>query len=121
MLKVRYVRLRFDLEVFKSLAERASRLGGKRLETVQVDSTGVIFLYTTVRQLNAVEILPDGTEVKTSVPTMERHSVRIFRAGATFYMALIDPPRGTRIQSDVLSLLMPEQEFFSNRSKSLGK
>lgn len=112
MLKVRYVRLRFDLNVFKSLAHREHELAKKRLKIIQMDASGIEFHYTIIRQLSAVEILADGAERKTSIPTMERYSVRIFQAASQIYMALLDPPRGTRIQSEILSVLIADQDYF---------
>ncbi|MDI4634037.1 hypothetical protein J7U46_13345 [Pelomonas sp. V22] len=112
MLKVRYVRLKLDPVVLKSLSQRAYSLGSSQLQVVQVDSSGFVLRYTTIRHLSAIEILGDGTERTTSIPTMERHSLRIFTAGSHAFMALLDPPRGSRIQTDVLSALIPDQNYF---------
>ncbi len=112
MLKVRYIKLKLDSAVLDSLAKRLRDLASPQLRATQVDSSGIVLLYTTTRHLSAVEILSDGTERKTSIPTMERHSLRIFRAGAHTYIALLDPTRGSKIQNEVLSLLAPNQDYF---------
>lgn len=112
MLKVRYIRLKLNSALLNNLTKRVRDLESQQLRVIQVDSSGVVLLYTTTRHLSALEILGDGTERKISIPTMERHSLRIFKAGMHVYMALLDPPRGSRVQNEVLSLIAPSQDYF---------
>lgn len=112
MIKVRYIRLKLDVAIAENLAERVRNLAHKQLQVADVDSSGVVFLYTDIRHLSAIEILSDGTEKRTSIPTMERHLLRVFRTGNQIYMAILDPSRGSRIQNEVLAIISPNQNYF---------
>ena len=43
---------------------------------------------------------------------MERYSVRFFQAGAGLVLSLMDPPRGSRVTTEVLSKLVGKDEYF---------
>jgi len=43
---------------------------------------------------------------------MERYSVRFFQAGADLMISLLDPSRGSRVTTEILSILVSKEEYF---------
>lgn len=114
MLKVRYYRLRLsDRLGFNSLEPAAYAAGAREgISVLRASSTELVIRYTTTRHIETIQILGDGSEVKTSIPTMAQYSLRFFLAGNQLMLSLLDPPRGMRITSEVLEVLLGKKEYF---------
>lgn len=114
MLKIRYHRLRFHHEsAVNALASAAYRLDTESgISVLSSSSTDLVLRYTITKHIETTQILPDGTEVRNSIPTMERYSLRFFQAGSGLMLSLLDPPRGSRITTEVLDRLLGKEEYF---------
>jgi hypothetical protein len=114
MLKIRYYRLRlpfgFEISSLQSSANKLESSSGISVLGSSIEE--LVIQYTVTRHIEATQILSDGSEIKSSIPTMEKYSLRFFRVGTDFILALINPPRGLRITSDVLRLLLGQGEYF---------
>lgn len=93
-----------------STAYRVGENGG--ISVVQASSNDLVLQYTTTRQIEATQIMSDGSEVRTFVPTMERHSIRLFQAAEGLVLSLLDPARGSRVTTEVLSKLVGKEDYF---------
>lgn len=93
-----------------STAYRVGENGG--ISVVQASSNELFLQYTITRQIEATQIMSDGSEVRTFVPTMERHSIRLFQAAEGLVLSLLDPARGSRVTTEVLSKLVGKEEYF---------
>lgn len=113
MLKIRYYRIRVPGVTSLSALEKAAyRARPRGVSVLRASSTELVLKYTRARQLEAIQILDDGSEVKTSVPTVEQSSMRLFGSNGEFILSLLDPPRGQRVAVEVLTHLLEAQEFF---------
>ena len=114
MLKIRYYKLRLPndagVSMLASTAYRVGENGG--ISVVQASSNDLVLQYTTTRQIEATQIMSDGSEVRTFVPTMERHSIRLFQAAEGLVLSLLDPARGSRVTTEVLSKLVGKEDYF---------
>lgn len=114
MLKIRYYKLRLPndagVSMLASTAYRVGENGG--ISVVQASSNELFLQYTITRQIEATQIMSDGSEVRTFVPTMERHSIRLFQAAEGLVLSLLDPARGSRVTTEVLSKLVGKEEYF---------
>lgn len=93
-----------------STAYRVGENGG--ISVVQASSNDLVLQYTTTRQIEATQIMSDGSEVRTFVPTMERHSIRLFQATEGLVLSLLEPARGSRVTTEVLSKLVGKEDYF---------
>ena len=114
MLKIRYYRLRLPSGFgINSLQLSAYKLeSGSGISVLRASSDELVIRYTVTRHIETTQILSDGSAVKTSIPTMEQYSLRFFRANSGVILSLLDPPRGLRITSEVLGLLLGQSEYF---------
>lgn len=114
MLKIRYYKLRVPQESgFASLASAACKLGPENgVSVLECTSRNLVLKCTFTKQIETTQILSDGSEIKNKIPTMERHSIRFFQAGTGLMLSLVDPPRGSRITTEVLSKLIGKNEYF---------
>jgi hypothetical protein len=114
MLKIRYYRLRMSQELgVDSLASAAYKLGQDNgISVIESTSSHLVLKYTITKQIEATQILGDGSEVRTQFPTMERYSVRLFQTGAGLMLSLLDPPRGSRVTTEILDRLGGNREYF---------
>jgi hypothetical protein len=114
MLKIRYYKLRLPNDSgISTLASAAYRSGASGGISVLEDTSNVLFLkYTITRQIETIQIMSDGAEVRTSVPTMERHSIRLFQVAGGLVLSLLDPARGSRVTTEVLSKLVGSEDYF---------
>lgn len=114
MLKIRYYKLRVPNDSgISMLASAAYRLGANGGISVLEATSNVLFLkYTITRQIEATQIMSDGSEVRTFVPTMERHSIRLFQVAEGLVLSLLDPARGSRVTTEVLSKLIGSEDYF---------
>lgn len=114
MLKIRYYKLRMStgagVSTLTSTAYRVGKNGG--ISVVQASSNELFLQYTITRQIEATQIMSDGSEVRTFVPTMERHSIRIFQAAEGLVLSLLDPARGSKVTTEVLSKLVGKEDYF---------
>lgn len=93
-----------------SAAHRVSANDG--ISVVEATSNSLILKYTVTRQIEATQILSDGSEVRTFVPTMERYSIRFFQGAEGPVLSLLDPARGSRVTIEVLSKLVGNEGYF---------
>lgn len=114
MLKIRYYKLRVPQESgVASLASAAYKLGPENgISVLEFTSRNLVLKCTFTKQIETIQILSDGTEVRNQIPTMERYSVRFFQASAGLMLSLLDPPRGSRVTTEVLSKLVGIDEYF---------
>ncbi|MBT9494692.1 MAG: hypothetical protein IV107_20595 [Paucibacter sp.] len=114
MLKIRYYRLRMSPEYgIASLACSAYKLGPESgISVLEFNSGNLVLRCTFTKQIETTQILSDGSEVRSQIPTMERHSVRFFQVSAGLMLSLMDPPRGSRVSTEVLSKLIGKDEYF---------
>jgi len=114
MLKIRYYKLRVGQESeIESLASAAYNLGPENGFSVLESSTrNLVLKCTFTKQIETTQILSDGSEVRTQIPTMEQYSVRFFQAGRGLMLSLLDPPRGSRVTTEVLGKLIGKDEYF---------
>lgn len=113
MLKIRYYRIRVpSAKNLASLEAAAYRARPSGVTVLRASSTELVLKYARARQLEAIQVLDDGSEVKTSIPTIEQCSMRIFGSSSEFILSLLDPPRGQRVAVEILSHLLEAEEFF---------
>ncbi|WP_155416773.1 hypothetical protein [Burkholderia vietnamiensis] len=115
MLKIRYFRLRLpvSLSEFAVLASTASvEVGQGRIFVVRSNAEELILRYTQTRLISAVRILDDGSEIRTSVETMERRDVRIFSRPGGLFLSIIDPPRSVKFIEEVLEKTLAGKSYF---------
>lgn len=114
MLKIRYYKLRVSKESgVASLASAAYKLGPENgVSVLEFTSINLVLKCTFTKQIETTQILSDGTEVRNQIPTMEQYSVRFFQAGAGLMLSLLDPPRGSRVTTEILSKLVGKDEYF---------
>ena len=114
MLKIRYYKLRVPQEDgVASLAYSAYKIGPESgISVLECTSRNLVLRYTFTKQIETIQILSDGSEVRSQISTMERYSVRFFQAGAGLMLSLMDPPRGSRVTTDILSKLVGKDEYF---------
>lgn len=114
MLKIRYYKLRLpQVSGVESLASSAYRLGTENgISVLEATSGNLVLKCTFTKQIETTQILSDGTEVRNKIPTMEQFSVRFFQAAAGLMLSLLDPPRGSRVTTEVLSKLLGDEEYF---------
>jgi hypothetical protein len=113
MLKIRYYRIRVpgatNLNSLEGAAYRARPSG---VSVLRASSAELVLRYTRARHLQAIQLLDDGSEVKTSIPTVEQCSMRLFGSNGEFILSVLDPPRGQRVAVELLTHLLEAQEFF---------
>lgn len=113
MLKIRYYRLRLPSEASLATLESASyRARSYGVSVLRASTDELVLRYTLTRHIETIQILEDGSEVRTAIPTMDQCSLRFFSRGHQFVLSILDPPRGLRIASEVLARLVGEREFF---------
>jgi hypothetical protein len=114
MLKVRYFRIRLSqsLKEFGELATSVEKRLSSRVALVRHGADEVIIRYTVIRLINTVQILPDGSELKDTVQTMEQHSVRFFQRNGNMYLSVIDPPRGLKVLGQLLDAVVGGNDYF---------
>ena len=114
MTKIRYFNVRVPRGVdFDLIAKTQSAISGpSKIRIAQASASEVIAVLTTVRELPTIQFLPDGTSSTSIVTTMEQHSARLFRFGELFFLALLDPPRGSRIVIDFLDTIIGVSNYF---------
>ena len=114
MLKVKYYKLR-GLQGYgiSSLASVAYKLGLENgMAVLEFTSRNLILQCTITKQIEATQILSDGSVVKSQIPTMEQYSVRFFQADTGLMFSLLDPPRGSRVTMEVLGKLLGNEDYF---------
>ncbi|MES2188732.1 MAG: hypothetical protein V4454_01310 [Pseudomonadota bacterium] len=114
MLKIRYYRLRLPPGIgINSVESSAYKLASSSgISVLRAAADELIVRYTSTRHIETIQILSDGSEVKTSIPTMEQYSLRFFQTNTDVLLSLLDPPRGLRITSEVLGLLLGQGNYF---------
>lgn len=114
MLKIRYYRLRLPSGLgMNSLESSAYKLASSsEISVLRASSDELVIRYTVTRQIEAIQILRDGSAIKSSIPTMEQYSLRFFQSSTGVILSLLDPPRGLRIATEVLGLLLGHSEYF---------
>ena len=114
MMKIRYYKLRLPNDVgVSALTSTAYRVGANGgISVVEATSNDLALKYTTTRQIEASQIMSDGSEVRTFVPTMERHSIRLFQAAEGLVLSLLDPARGSKVTTEVLSKIVGNEDYF---------
>ena len=114
MVKIRYFRLRLPATAnLAILGVRASESPVEnRILALSISSQELILRFTTIRHVRTVQYAADGTEIPTMGATMEQHAIRLFSSDFQTYLAIVDPPRGDRLVSDLLTRLMPHEQFF---------
>jgi hypothetical protein len=115
MLKIRYFRVRLPhtLSAFGELAASAQRKRASSAVTViRRTSDEVILRYTVVRHITTCQILPDGSELRDTVPTMEQHAIRLFQRNNNTYLSAVDPPRGLKIIGELLEAITENNDYF---------
>ena len=114
MLKIRYYRVRLPSGFgINSLELSAYKLASNSGISVLRTSAGeLVIRYTVTRQIETTQILNDGSAVKSLIPTMEQYSLRFFRSSTGVTLSILDPPRGLRITSEILGLLLGKNQYF---------
>lgn len=114
MLKIRYYKLRVPQESgVASLASSAYKLGTENgISVLEFTSSSLVLKCILTKQIETTQILSDGTEVRNQIPTMEQFSFRFFQTNACLMLSLLDPPRGSRVTTEVLSKLLGKDEYF---------
>jgi len=114
MLKIRYYRLRlpsgFEFNSLESAVFKIASTGALFVSRASKDE--IVVRYTTTRQIETIQILFDGSEIKSLIPTMSQYSLRFFQSKNNVILSLTDPPRGIRITSEVLSLIFDNKDYF---------
>ena len=114
MLKIRYYKLRVPQGYgVASLSTVAYKLGQENgIFVVEATSENLVLRYAITRHIETIQILGDGSEVRTQIPTMERYSVRFFQTGSSLMLSLLDPPRGSRVTTEILDKLLGNNDYF---------
>ena len=114
MLKIRYYKLRVQDRIgISSLTSKVFDLGiSSGLEVIEANPRSLVLRFTAIRQLEATQILDDGSEAKTQIPTIERYVARFFKSDTTLMFSLSNPPRGSRIATEILELVLGGQQYF---------
>lgn len=114
MLKIRYYKLRVTSEFgVTSLSASAYKLGRENgVSVLESSPNNLVLRCTFTKQIETTQILTDGTEVRNQIPTMEQYSVRFFQTGKGLILSLLDPPRGSRVTTEVLGKLLGENDYY---------
>lgn len=114
MVKIRYFKIRLPrIGSLSDLADNSNKISNWSNINLLKSSYGeLIVTVTTSRELRTIQYLIDGSTVAGVAMTMEQHSIRLFRQGENFFLALLDPPRGAKIVNDFLDVLLAGQEYF---------
>ncbi len=114
MLKIRYYKVRLPkLPSITHITARARDLGsGSGIALLESSASNLVLRYTIIKQIESIQILDDGSEFTTQIPTIERQSARFFQSDRSLVLSLLDPSRSTRITSELLDKLFSGTEYF---------
>ena len=112
MRRFKYLRVRVPQAVIRNHAKNHEIYSDHGLSIVRSNSREISLEFTSTRNLSAVQILADGSIVRTDVPTMERYFARLRVSGGNGFLVLEGAPRGTRIQDDILKILCRDDDYY---------
>lgn len=112
MLKVRYsrVRLPVSLDTLATLAKDWIPVDDRRLRITRASAGELVINLTAVRMVRITEMVDDEPVTKP-VPTMERHTFRLFAGKSDIYLSLLNPTRTSGVVEEVLDALLAGRHY----------
>jgi hypothetical protein len=113
MLKIRYFKIEFPFAFHEFLAylKQNGKLGDK-IKILSSAAKEIVFSYTVMRVLMIRKFTDAGESIVESASTMDQHTIRLFGKNKKIYIAISDPPRGSRIISDFLDIVCDDRPYF---------
>lgn len=115
MLKVRYFQIELSINL-KNLADKILlENAGNSKRQVKISHSSeddIIFTYRVDRLIAIRKLLEDGTTIIDSALTTDLHTFRIFKNNGKIYLSIVDPPRSSKIVSEFLDYIIPNQTYF---------
>lgn len=115
MLKVRYFQIELSLKL-KNLADHImreyARDSKRQVKISYFSEDDIVSTYRVERLISIRKLLEDGTTIIDSASTTDLHTIRLFKKHGKVYLSIIDPPRSSKIVSEFLDYIIPDQDYF---------
>lgn len=112
MLKVRYFRVNLPCDALAFANAIAQQGDASAVKVVHSSKDDVAFTFSSSRLVQIRKIMKDGSELIEAIPTIDIYSFRLFQTQQQQYLSIIDPPRGSRLVSDLLELIIGNDQYY---------
>lgn len=112
MLKIRYFRVNLPYDTRDFANAIAQRINASAVKVVHSSMHDVVFTFSSPRATQIRKIMEDGSELMESVLTIDIYSFRLFETQQHQYLSIIDPPRGSRVITDLMELILGDVQYY---------